>query len=209
MKYLSLMSTGIDSPVTTYLVSKKASEIIVVHIETKPLTGDKEREKLKKIVDHLKKNTSTAYKTYLVPNSENLVFFKKKCKDRYTCVFCKRMMLRLAEKIAEKEKAQALIMGDSLGQVASQTLQNLKVIDPVTKMPIFRPLIGLDKEEIVRIAKKIGTYNYSIENAEPCPFVPKKPATKTILKNIIQEENKINIKNMIKESIKNSEIIQS
>ena len=117
------------------------------------------------------------------------------------------MLVRYAEEIAEKEKAEAIIMGDSLGQVASQTLQNLRVVEDAVDIPILRPLIGFDKEDIIQIAKKIGTYDISIMPSAGCSAVPTKPATKARLEDVIAEEKKINIKKLLNQSIKDVELI--
>ena len=204
MKFVSLLSSGIDSPVATYLLSKKADEIIFVHGDIKPFTDEKELDNFKVLASHLKKILPCSINIYLISHGESLKYYKKNCIDRFTCIFCKRMLLRYAEKIAEKENAHAIIMGDSLGQVASQTLQNIKVIDQAVKIPILRPLIGFDKEEIVRIAKEIGTYELSILPSEGCNAVPKNPATKAKLENILEEEEKIDVEKLVKEMIDNS-----
>jgi thiamine biosynthesis protein ThiI len=117
------------------------------------------------------------------------------------------MMVKYAEKIAEKEKADALVMGDSLGQVASQTLQNLLVVDSAVKIPILRPLIGFDKEDIVKIARQIGTYELSILPSAGCTAVPNKPATRAKLEDILEEEKKLNIEEIVKQAVDNSELL--
>jgi len=207
MKFVSLISSGIDSPVATYLLSKKAEEIILIHVDNRPYTDDREIENFIKLAKHLKKLISCSLKVYLVPHGNSLSMYKQNCNNKFTCVFCKRMMLRYAEKIAEKEGAKAIIMGDSLGQVASQTLQNIRTIDKVIKMPVLRPLIGLDKEDIVKISKEIGTYNLSILPSDGCSAVPNKPATKAKLDTILDEENIIDIKKLVNKAIKESKII--
>ena len=207
MKFVSLISSGIDSPVATYLLSKKAEEIILIHVDNRPYTDDREIENFIKLAKHLKKLISCSLKVYLVPHGNSLSMYKQNCNNKFTCVFCKRMMLRYAEKIAEKEEAKAIIMGDSLGQVASQTLQNIRTIDKVIKMPVLRPLIGLDKEDIVKISKEIGTYNLSILPSDGCSAVPNKPATKAKLDTILDEENIIDIKKLVNKAIKESKII--
>ena len=208
MKLVSLISSGIDSPVATYLLSKKADEIILVHGDIHPFKDDREINNFKKLASHLKKIIPCNMKIYLIPHGYNLHSFKQGCNNRFTCVFCKRMLLRYAEKIAEKHDADAIIMGDSLGQVASQTLQNISVIDQAIKIPVLRPLIGFDKEEIVKIAKNIGTYDLSILPSNGCNAVPNKPATMTKIEKIIEEENKIDINSLLNEALEKSILIK-
>src|SRR4030042_9633 len=165
MKFVALVSSGIDSPVATFLVSKKADEIILVHADNRPFTDEREIENFVRLAKHLKKQCSIRMKAYIVPHGKSLACFKESGNHRFTCVFCKRMMLRYAEQLAVKEGAEGIIMGDSLGQVASQTLQNIRVIEQAVRIPVLRPLIGLDKEDVVRIAKEIGTYDLSIAHS--------------------------------------------
>ena len=208
MKFISLLSSGIDSPVATYLLSKKADELIFLYADNRPFTDNQEIENFKKLSNHLKKQIKSKIKVYLVPHGESLACYQKNCNARYACIFCKRMMLRYAEKIAEKESADAIIMGDSLGQVASQTLQNIRTIENVTDLPILRPLIGLDKEDVIKIAKEIGTYDLSIQKSEGCTAVPNKPATMAKINQILDEENKINVDELVNNAVKNAEIIK-
>ena len=208
MKFISLVSSGIDSPIATFLVSKKADKIILVHGDNRPFTDDREIENFVKLAKHLKKIISCDVEAILVSHGKSLTSFKKNCNNLFTCVFCKRMLLRYAEKIAEKEKADAIIMGDSLGQVASQTLQNIRVIDQAVSIPVLRPLIGFDKEETVKLARKIGTYDLSILPSVGCSAVPTKPSTMAKLETILEEESRINIENLVKEAVKKSECIK-
>ena len=207
MKFVSLVSSGIDSPVATYLLSNKAEEIIFVHADNRPFTDDREIKNFIAIAKHLKKIMSTNIKAYLVPHGDILSSYKQNCNNRFTCVFCKRTLLRYAQGIVKKENADAIIMGDSLGQVASQTLQNLRVIEDAVNVVVLRPLIGLDKEDIVQIAKKIGTYDLSILPSEECSAVPNKPATRAQLETVLVEEQKIDIDKLVKKAIKNKETI--
>ena len=117
------------------------------------------------------------------------------------------MLLRYAEMIAEKNNCDAIVMGDSLGQVASQTLQNLRVVEQATSMPILRPLIGLDKEDVIKIAKYIGTYELSISTAFGCTAVPKKPSTKAKLERILIEEEKIDLNKLVKQAVNNAKLV--
>ena len=207
MKFVSLLSSGIDSPVATYLISQYADEMVVVHGDIRPFTDDREIANFKKLLKQLKKVAPCKFKAHLLPHGSSLYEFKEICKSRFTCVFCKRMLLRYAEKIAEKENASAIIMGDSLGQVASQTLQNIRTIEEAISIPVLRPLIGLDKEDVVRIAKRIGTYNLSILPSIGCDAVPNKPATRAKLEDVLSQENKIDVEDLVIKAIKNSKLI--
>jgi thiamine biosynthesis protein ThiI len=201
MKFIALVSSGIDSPVATYLLSNKAEEIILVHADNRPFTDDREIENFITLAKYLKKHLFSSLKAYIVPHGSTLNAYKQNCNSRFTCVICKRMMVRYAEKIAEKEHADAIIMGDSLGQVASQTLQNIRVVEQAVKIPILRPLIGLDKEDVVKIAKEIGTYDLSILPSGGCSAVPIKPATRARLDQILKEEKRIAVDNLVQKAI--------
>jgi thiamine biosynthesis protein ThiI len=207
MKFVSLISSGIDSPVATYLLSKKGEDIVLVHADGRPYTDDREIENFIRLARYLKEHISGTMKAYQIPHGVSLSTFKQNCNNRFTCVFCKRMLLRYAEKIAKREQAEAIIMGDSLGQVASQTLQNLRVVEDAVKTPILRPLIGLDKEDIVQIAKKIGTYDLSILPSDGCSAVPRKPATKARLENMLAEEKKIDVDELVDQAITNAGLL--
>lgn len=207
MKFVSLLSSGIDSPVATYLLSEKADELIFVHADNQQFTDNREIKNFIDISKQLKKHISCQIKIYCIPHGKVLLSYKKNCEERYTCVFCKRMLLRYAEKIVEKENADAIIMGDSLGQVASQTIQNIRVIDQSINIPVLRPLIGFDKEDIIMIAKKIGTYELSILPSKGCSAVPKKPSTQAKLEKIIIEEKKIDIESLVKDAVENAKLV--
>jgi len=208
MKFVSLVSSGIDSPVATFLLSKKAREVILVHADNRPFTDDREIENFIKLAKYLKKLCSSKIKAYIVPHGNSLLKYKEDGSLRFTCVFCKRMMLRYAERIAENEGAGAIIMGDSLGQVASQTLQNIRVVEQAVRIPVLRPLIGLDKEDVVRIAKDIGTYDLSIVKSAGCTAVPSKPATKALLNQVLEEEKRINVDELVRETVEHATIVK-
>jgi len=207
MRLISLLSSGIDSPVATYLLSKKAEEIILIHADGRPFSDEKEYNNFISISKHLKKQINCNVKIFVVNHGSALNKYRQSGNKRFTCVFCKRMLLRYAKKFADKENAKAIIMGDSLGQVASQTLQNMKVIDQVIDIPVLRPLIGLDKEDIIRIAKNIGTYDLSILPSLDCTAVPKKPATKSKLEDVLFEEAKIDVDRIAKQAVYEAELI--
>jgi len=207
MRFISLLSSGIDSPVATYLLSKKAEKIILVHADGRPFSDENEYNNFVSLAKHLKKHINCIVKIFVVNHGSALYKYRQSGNIRFTCVFCKRMLLRYAKKFADKENAKAIIMGDSLGQVASQTLQNMKVIDQVIDIPVLRPLIGLDKEDIIRIAKNIGTYDLSIQKSIGCTAVPRKPATKAKLEDVIFEERKIDVDEIAKQLVSEAELI--
>ena len=197
MKFVSLVSSGIDSPVATYLLSNKAEEIILLHADNRPFTDDREIKKFVTLAKYLKTLVPSKLTALLIPHGQTLQTYKTSCDNKFTCVVCKRMMLRYAEAIAKKEHADAIVMGDSLGQVASQTLQNIRVIEEAISILILRPLIGFDKEDTMQIAKKIGTFDLSIAPAEGCKAVPIKPSTQARIEQILVEEQKINVEELV------------
>ena len=207
MKMVSLLSSGIDSPVATFLISKKLDELILVHADIMPFSNSNEKYKFIQLVKYLSKKINCQVKLAILDHGYNLLEYKKSCDNKFTCIFCKRMLLRYAEKIAELYGAEAIVTGDNLGQVASQTLQNIKTIEEAVKIPILRPLIGFDKEEIIKIAKEIGTYEFSIKPSDGCSAVPKKPSTMAKIDKILSEEKKINIKKLVSMSVNNLELV--
>jgi len=208
MKFVSLVSSGIDSPVATFLLSKHAEEIILVHADNRPFTDEREIEKFVLLARHLQKQVSSKLTAYLVPHGKTLEAYKQLCDHKFTCVVCKRMMLRYAEAIAKKEHADAIIMGDSLGQVASQTLQNIRVVEQAVTLPILRPLIGFDKEDTIQIAKKIGTFELSISPAEGCRAVPIRPSTRARLEQILAEEQKLPLNDLVRDAVMGATILK-
>jgi thiamine biosynthesis protein ThiI len=197
MKFIVLVSNGIDSPVSAYVMSKYATSLVIVHASLGPFGDLKEKDFFNKIVSRLSSIISCPLTSFVIPHEYSLQQYKSQCESRFTCVFCKRMMVRYANVIATKEHADALVTGDSLGQVASQTLQNMSIIDQVSEYPILRPLIGFDKEEIIRIAKDIGTYELSILPQKSCTAVPEKPATQTKLNQMLAEEKRLDIERLV------------
>jgi len=204
MNLVSLVSSGIDSPVATYVLSSKVDHIILVHADNTPFSDNREQKNYQAVVKHLQKQCSCKISSVIVPHGPTLAEIQKKCTSRYSCVLCKRMLVRYAEAVARRHQSPGIIMGDSLGQVASQTLQNLRVVEQATTIPILRPLIGYDKEEIIQIAREIGTYELSIAPSSGCGAVPKKPSTKAALETILQEEENVDVKMLVDEAIKKS-----
>jgi len=192
-KGLLLLSGGIDSPVAGWLMKRLGLELYGVHFYFQ--ADEKKITKLAKTIG-LKK-------LFLVPHQKNLKEFSVKCNNRYLCIFCKRIMYRLAERLAKEHKIKYLITGENLAQVASQTLQNMQLLDSAVSIPVFRPLLTYDKQEIINIARKIKTFDISIDKQERCAFVPNNPATRGKKEIIEEEERKLNVTKLIDLSIRN------
>ncbi len=183
---ISLISGGIDSPVSSFLMMKRGIKIIFVHF----VIDQSSVPKVKKIVQSLTRFQNQS-KLYLVPLEKIHKEIFKEGKEKLRCLLCKRAMIEIAEEIAKKEKIKTIITGENIGQVASQTLENLNVITNKTNLLILRPLSGLDKLEIISLAKKIGTFELSILKENSCPIVPKHPETKGHLKEVEEDEKNI------------------
>jgi thiamine biosynthesis protein ThiI len=206
VKVVSLLSGGIDSPVSTHLLLRKGVEVVAVHYDNQPFTDDKQLNKTKELIKRLEEHSGKMAKKYIVPHGPSQTEIARNTHRRYQCVMCRRMMFRIAERIAEIEGADAIATGESLGQVASQTLPNIRTEEHAVNIPILRPLIGLDKVEIERIAKEIGTYEASIGPGLCCTIVPDKPSTKSRLKVIIEEESKIDLEELVEKAIEGAEV---
>ena len=205
-KAISLISGGIDSPVATYIMMEKGLEVDCIHFDNQPFTDSRSKEKTIKQVKNIANKLNRKIRLYIIDHGRNLAAFKQ-LNGRYTCLFCKRMMLRVAEKVARKEGAKFLITGENLGQVASQTLDNMVVTDSSVNLLILRPILMNDKQETIDYAKRIGTFDISIEKSACCYAVPQKPVTKA-KKDIAQaEEEKIDINALIEDSVKTAEVI--
>lgn len=202
-KMLVLISGGIDSPAAAYLMMKRGASLDFVHFHSYPHTDKASTEKVKEILKVLGKyqKNSTLYQAPIIDFQKEVL---KKSADRYRVILYRRLMYKVAEKIARADGAKALVSGDNLGQVASQTIENIAVISNGISLPIMRPLIGFDKEEIISLAKKIGTYDISIEPQGDCcsVFLPKSPATKARLEDVVGEERKINMEKWVNKVIK-------
>lgn len=206
MRVISLISGGIDSPVATYLMLRRGDDCICLHFDNRPFTDERQLKKTKRLVRKLKEISGKELKLYLVPHGETQLEFARKTIRKYGCVFCRRMMFRIAQRIAEMEDADAIVTGESLGQVASQTLENISVEEEAVTIPIVRPLIGLDKVEIQKIAKNIGTYDISIEPSVCCTIVPKKPATRSSVGRIRSEESLLDIDDLVEKAVSRAEV---
>ncbi len=207
-KVLALISSGIDSPVASYLIAKRGAENVWLNFHSVPLTSRQGIEKIKEL-RKVFLNYGGRLKVYLVPFYKAQLEIKENVATKYRILLYRRLMLKIAEKIAVKENCQAIVTGDSLGQVASQTLTNIRIIQEAIDMPILRPLIGKDKEEIIEIARAIGTFEISIKPYEDCcgVFAPKPQTAAGKLETIKNLEKKIESAKIIKEAIEASEIV--
>lgn len=179
MKLVSLISGGIDSPVAVYLMSRRNCEITLLHMDNGSFGDSKELDKVKKLKAQLEKMTGKEFPLYVANHENSQKSIMDSCDRNYQCVMCKRVMQRVAKKFASENGFDAVLMGDSLGQVASQTLKNIKGENIGLDFPILRPLIGMDKLEIIKIAEEIGTFSISSEKTGGCSAVPIKPITES------------------------------
>lgn len=207
-KVALLMSGGIDSPVAGYMVAKRGVELIGVHFHSFPFTSERAKEKVIDLTRILTKYAG-AIKLYIVPFTTIQTEIGEKCDERQTTLIMRRFMMKISEKIAHMEGAKALVTGESIGQVASQTLESLTVTNAAVDMPVFRPLIGMDKQEIIDISYKIKTYETSILPYEDCctVFVPKHPETKPKLEKILKSEENLEVEALIEDAIKEVSVI--
>ena len=208
-KGLLMLSGGIDSPVAGYLSLKRGVKINAIYFEAIPHTSLNAREKVITLAKKLLKYTSS-FNLYIVPITELQEAIYKSCDPTYIITILRRMMYRIAEKIARKSNNLILINGESIGQVASQTLTSMNVINEVVKIPVIRPVACMDKLEIIDISKKIDTYETSILPYEDCCtiFVPKHPVINPKLNKCIEEENKLDYKKMIDKIISDTFVVK-
>ncbi len=207
-KAVALVSGGIDSPVATWMMMKRGVEPICLFMDARPLVDDRTKDRAMKTLERLAGWRNGPLRTYIAPYGDVLLRLLKAEDPRLGCVLCKRMMYRVGEMVAEREGCKALITGESLGQVASQTMENLYVIDRVTQIPVFRPLLGMDKEEIVRLAKKIETYEVSILPANCCLGPPLYPETMAREEKVLRVEGPLDVEAMAEEIFRKAEVIE-
>jgi thiamine biosynthesis protein ThiI len=196
LRGIVLLSGGIDSPVAGYLMGKQGLDLVLVHFDNRPFTSDNEVEKAIRLMNQIDKALGKESLRLLVPHGKAQAEFAKCCRRNMECVLCRRMMLRVAEKLAKKHDSGFIVTGESLGQVASQTLANINVEERSTSLPVLRPLIGFDKIEIERIAKSIGTYDISIRPGLCCTIAPKKPSTYSRIADAVDEEARVDIEKL-------------
>ena len=204
-RVVSLISGGIDSPVAAYRMMQRGCRLIFVHFHGAPYLDDTSQEKVRQLVQILTRHQFTS-RLYLVPFGEIQRQIVAAVLRPLRVVLYRRMMLRIAEAIARREKASALVTGESLAQVASQTLENMTVIEKASRLSILRPLVGMDKQEIIDQARRIGTFETSaIPDQDCCQlFVPKHPATKARLADVEHSESRLDLAAMIQLGVENA-----
>ena len=208
-KGLVLLSGGIDSPVAAWMMAKRGMVIDAVHFHSYPYTSPRAQQKVEELAEIISSYCGKINMTVinLLPIQEEIV---SNCPEDETTILVRRFMMRIAEKIAEKEKDLMLITGENLGQVASQTAEALVVTDQSVELPVMRPLIGMDKVEIMDMAKRIGTYEKSIEPYEDCctVFLPKHPVTKPRIEKILKSESKLDVDRLVEMAVNSAEQVE-
>ena len=207
---LLMLSGGIDSPVAGYMMAKRGLKLYAIHFHSFPYTSIQAKDKVIKLKNILE-NFAGDIKLIVVPFTKIQEAIHINCYEEYMITIMRRIMLRIAEKIAQKFHCSTIITGESLGQVASQTVESITVTNNVVEqLPVLRPLISFDKVEIMKIAEQIGTYETSILPYEDCctVFLPKNPIIKPTIKKAIIEEEKFNYEYLIEEAINNIEIVE-
>lgn len=203
-----MLSGGIDSPVAGYLMAKRGVEVSCVYYHSHPYTSERAKDKVKDLAKILAEYTEKI-NLYIVPFTDIQMEIIDKCREDELTIIMRRFMMRIACKLADKYGINSVSTGESIGQVASQTMDGLVVSDDCADRPAFRPLIAMDKTDIMEIARKIGTYETSILPYEDCCtiFVPKHPKTNPKLEPIRKEEEKLNIDELVAKSIENIEVV--
>ncbi len=202
-----LISGGIDSPVAAYMMAKRGLVLNAIHFASPPYTSPQSEEKVHNLLRQVSRYSGNIT-LFTVGFTEIQEEIRDKCPEDLFTLIMRRFMMRIAQRIAEKEESKALITGESLGQVASQTLNALACTDAVVSMPVFRPLIGLDKDEIIKVSRKIDTFDISIEPYEDCctVFTPKHPKTKPQISVLENAEKALDVEALINRAIENTTI---
>ncbi len=199
---VSLLSGGLDSPVSSWMMARRGVELEMVHFVSPPYTSQQAQNKVLELA-HLLTAYCGRMIVHIVPFTEIQEEIRRNCPEEYFTLIMRRFMMRLAEAVAKKAGAKALITGESLGQVASQTMMALGVTEDVTTMPVLRPLIGMDKVEIIRIAREIGTYDTSILPYEDCctVFTPRHPCTRPHLEDVRKAESALDVDALVAKAL--------
>ncbi len=208
-KVVGLLSGGIDSAVALWLVMKRGSPVVFVYFDLTPYADETTTKRALKVAEVLS-GYALGYprKVYIVQHGDNLKDIMQ-TNRKYSCLLCKRMMYRVAEKLAEQLKTEGIVTGEAIGEQASQTLTNLRVLDSAVKdYPVHRPLLGFDKPETEAIARKIGTYEVTSTKATGCGAVPYSPSTKAKIEDVLYAEQRLDIDAMVKRSLDSIKIVE-
>ena len=205
-KAVSLLSGGIDSPVASWMIAKRGVQLELVHFFSPPYTSQQAKEKVIALARELTPWCGRMTLS-IIPFTEIQEEIRRACPEDHFTLIMRRFMMRLAERVARRTGCKALVTGESLGQVASQTMDALTVSDDACAMPVLRPVIGMDKEEIVRLSRKIGTFDTSILPYEDCctVFTPRHPRTHPVLEEVVQYESALDIEGLIQRAMEGVE----
>ena len=206
---VSLLSGGIDSPVSSYMIAKRGVQLELLHFASPPYTSEQAREKVLQLAQELTVWCGRLT-VHVVPFTEIQEEIRRKCPEDHFTLIMRRFMMRLGDRLAHELACKAIVTGESLGQVASQTIQALVVSDDVATLPVLRPLIGMDKEEIVRIARHVGTFDTSILPYEDCctVFTPRHPKTKPSVEETREYEAALDVEGLCQRAMANREMIR-
>ena len=206
---VSLLSGGIDSPVSSYMIAKRGVQLEMIHFASPPYTSDLAREKVLRLAQELT-DWCGRLSVFIIPFTEIQEEIRRNCPEEYFTLIMRRFMMRLANELALELRCRALVTGENLGQVASQTMQALAVSEDVTTTPVLRPLIGLDKEEIVKISRRIGTFETSILPYEDCctVFTPRHPKTKPEVAEVREIESALDVEGLCRRAMADREMIR-
>jgi len=208
MQVICLLSGGIDSPVAAYMLAERGAEVVLLHMDNRPYADEAATGKIDRLRGQLESAIGRRVRLFVAPHGPNQEIFSKLCSPAYQCVLCKRTMLHVAKELALRIGGEAIVTGESLGQVASQTLHNIRVESHELDFPVLRPLIGLDKIEIEALAKRIGTYEISIANPSPCAIVPRHPITMCRLDDMMSQQSKVDFYGMVRTAASQAEEFQ-
>ena len=208
-KGVVMLSGGIDSPVTAYLAMKRGVKVEMIHFHSFPYTSERAKEKVVDLAGVLAKYSNAGLKLHVVHFTDIQMAIREKCREEYTITMMRRFMYRIAQRIAEERGAKVIFTGESVGQVASQTVESMYAINQAISMPVLRPLCCFDKEEIIDIAKKIGTFDISIRPYEDCCtiFLPDYPKIRPSLDDCLEMEKNLDIDGLIDDALSKSYVL--
>ncbi len=201
-KVICLVSGGIDSPVAVWLIMIKNLKPVCAYFDNSPFADETTKQRTLEVLKKLRGFVTENIELYIVPHGADLADILRNCQRNLTCVLCRRMMYRVAERIALKEGAEAIVTGEIIGEHASQTLRNLRVeTEALSNVTVLRPLIGMNKTEVECLARKIGTFDTSVKPASCCTGPPPQPRTRARLEEVLEAERKLDIERMVKRDL--------